>query len=290
VVDAPRVPENMRTKIRRRRCGFVRRRGVRSLWDDAADGWVEFVRTGRDYDRDEKNNPAMFRMLGDIQGKRILDLACGEGYNARIMARKGGRVSGVDFSRKMIGFATLEGEMKKLRIDYHVSDASNLRMFKQGALDIVARFMAVQDIRNYRAAFRETSRILKESGRFLFSIPHPCFERRVMDGKMTGGWEYKRTGEEALYYKVDRYFQTHGYIIPWKMKRLTKHFETISFHRTLTDYVNALHDAGLTISRLEEPVPTKSGIPKHPDFHRGALRIPSSIVIEAVNNPRQIRK
>ena len=58
----------------------------------------------KDYFRDEMNNPAMLELFGDIRGKRILDLGCGEGDNSRIMARKGAIVTGVDFSKKMIDF------------------------------------------------------------------------------------------------------------------------------------------------------------------------------------------
>jgi ubiquinone/menaquinone biosynthesis C-methylase UbiE len=52
----------------------------KNLWNKSAEAWVDFVRTGKDYDREELNNPAMFKMLGNIKGKKILDLACGDGY------------------------------------------------------------------------------------------------------------------------------------------------------------------------------------------------------------------
>jgi hypothetical protein len=35
-------------------------------WDDAAESWVDFVRKGKDYYRDELNNPATFRLIGNV--------------------------------------------------------------------------------------------------------------------------------------------------------------------------------------------------------------------------------
>lgn len=277
----------------------MKKNSIQKQWDDAADAWADFVRTGNDWTRDNLNNPAMFKMLGNIRRKRILDLGCGEGYNARIMAKKGAKVRGVDFSKKMIDLAVKEEKRNKLGIDYHASDACNLRMFKNKTFDIVVCFMALQDIKDYKGAIKEVSRVLKKHGRFVFVIPHPCFEVRIIGDKKIGGWEYKQGTKErsvddvpywtkdklienALYYTVDRYFDTCKDVIQWKMERLTKHFETSSFHRTLMSYADALHRAGFFISRLKEPKPTKTGLAKHPEYFAGNLRIPQSIVIEAV--------
>lgn len=269
---------------------------VRNQWDAASEAWADFVRTGKDWTRNELNNPAMFEMLGSIDGKRILDLCCGEGYNSRIMARRGARVTGVDFSEKMIDLAIQEEKREKLQIDYHVLDASDLHSFKDNTFEIVACYMSLQDIEDYQGAVKEVFRVLSKRGRFVFVIPHPCFEVRLRGGRRTGGWVYKKgakvesaemgpklkTSETALYYAVDRYFDTHGYVIPWKMERLARHFKTTSFHRTLTDYVDALYDAGFVVARLKEPKPTKRGLRKYPEYFGGDPRIPQSIILETV--------
>lgn len=260
---------------------------VQNSWDNAAQAWSDFVRTEKDYNKIGMTNPAMFEILGNIRGKKILDLGCGEGYNSRLMARKGAEVIGVDFSDKMINLAIKLEQKNKQGITYYVLDAANLYLFNNNTFDIVACFMALQDIEKYQDAIKEMYRILKRHGRFVFVIPHPCFERRIIGRKTIGGWEYKKgtknkSIKDALYYKVDRYFDTHRYIIPWNMKRLTKHFTTMTFHRTLTDYADALHSAGLVISRLKEPKPTRKGLAKYSVFFTDSSRIPQAIIIEAV--------
>jgi ubiquinone/menaquinone biosynthesis C-methylase UbiE len=273
----------------------MRKDSIQDQWDESAEAWVDFVRTGKDYFRDELNNPAMFEVLGDISGEKILDLACGEGYNSRIMTKKGAHVTGVDFSRKMIELAIQEENRTRLGIHYHAADASNLHMFKGDSFDVVACFMALQDVEDYRGAIKEAARVLKERGRFVFVITHPCFESRTVGGKQVAGWMYRsgakkkdkevsaylKPEESALYFMVDRYFDAHSEIIQWRMERLTRHFETTAFHRTLTDYANAVHEAGLLISRLKEPRPTKKGMKLYP-IMKEICRIPHSIVFETV--------
>ncbi len=268
---------------------------IRRQWDDSTDAWVDFVRSGKDYFRDEMNNPAMFDLLGDISGEKVLDLACGEGYNTRILASKGAVVTGVDFSEKMIELAIQEENRNKLGIRYSVADASDLHMLKDSSFDIVACFMALQDIEDYRGTIKEAARVLKERGRFVFVITHPCFESRTIGGKQVAGWIYRsgvkrkakeisaylKSEETALHFMVDRYFDTHSEIIHWRMERLTRPFETTIFHRTLTDYANALNDAGFVISRLKEPKPTKRGIELYPVM-KEIHRIPHSIAFETM--------
>jgi ubiquinone/menaquinone biosynthesis C-methylase UbiE len=264
----------------------VKSASIRKQWDDSAEAWADFVRRGKDYYRQELNNPGMFELLGDVSGKKILDLGCGEGCNSRIMARKGAKVVGIDFSKRIIDLAIQYERKRRLYIEYHVLDASNLQIFKNETFDIVTSFMALQDIEDYRGAVREVNRVLRRHGRFVFVIPHPCFETKKNRDGVVGGWQFfkdaqSRSKEKALYCKLDRYFRAYRYKIPWTMERLTKHFETTTFHRTLTHYADALYEAGLTISRLKEPKPTRKAIERHRVL-KEHLSIPQSILIEAL--------
>lgn len=236
-------------------------------WNDAAEPWAEFVRKNKDYHRDELNNPATFRLIGEIKGKQVLDLACGEGCNTRILATKGAKVIGVDFSEKMIDLAKREEARMQQGISYHVMDASNLEKLSSNYFDLATCFMSLQDMKNYRKAISEVSRVLKNQGRFVFSIPHPCFETITVNGKRISAGE--------------RYFGPMKYPIEWNMERLEKHFRTSSFHRTLTDYFEVLFRNKLFVLRLVEPKPTKKGLQIHPSF-RKLLTRPESIVIDSV--------
>jgi ubiquinone/menaquinone biosynthesis C-methylase UbiE len=236
-------------------------------WDEASESWADFVRQGKDYYRDELNNPAAFRLIGDVSGQLVLDLACGEGYNTRILAKKGARVTGVDFSTRLIDLARIEEGKEKLGIDYYVADAADLSRVSSDYFEIVTCFMALQDIKNHRKAISEVARVLKSKGRFVFSVPHPCFEMVVDKGNRIS--------------TTTRYFGAAEDHIHWKMERLLKPFESTSFHRTLTEYFTVFHKNRLLVRRLVEPQPTKRGIKKHPPLKEVLLR-PQSVVIEAI--------
>ncbi len=71
---------------------------VARYWDQNATPWAEQVRQGHDLAREFLNNPAFLASIGDLSGHDILDAGCGEGYNTRILARRGARMAGVDLS------------------------------------------------------------------------------------------------------------------------------------------------------------------------------------------------
>jgi ubiquinone/menaquinone biosynthesis C-methylase UbiE len=194
-----------------------------------------------------------------------LDLACGEGYNTRILALKGAKVTGIDYSRKLINLAKKSEREQPLGIRYVWKDASHLKGLADCTFDLVTCFMALHDIEDYESAVAEVVRVLKPRGRFVFSVAHPCFEDMTVNGVKINASE--------------RYFGRFEYVVEWNMDRLTKHFRTISFPRTLTDYSRVLARNRLLISRLVEPRPTREVMQKRPNLRKVSLR-PWSIVFE----------
>jgi 2-polyprenyl-3-methyl-5-hydroxy-6-metoxy-1,4-benzoquinol methylase len=240
-------------------------------WSNAAESWVDFVRKGKDYFRDELNTPGMLRLIGNLKELDVLDVACGEGYNTRILAGKGARVIGIDLSGEMVEYAKSQEKMDRLNIRYYVSDSADLTQFPAKRFDLVTCFMALMDIENYDRAISEIARVMRDDARFIFSITHPCFEYSSKSA------EIERTAE---------YFGVRRKRVAWNMERLLRSFETTSFHRTLTDYSNALHKHGLLIRRLLEPKPTKKGPTKFSPLKQVLLR-PHSIIFETIKNMKK---
>ena len=46
-----------------------------------------------------------FHLLGDINGKVVLEYGCGEGPNIVVLSRRGAKVIGVDISSEMLALA-----------------------------------------------------------------------------------------------------------------------------------------------------------------------------------------
>lgn len=264
---------------------------LRRQWDEGAESWTRFVRSGKNYYSEFMNRPAFLRVVGDASGKKLLDIGCGEGHLSRFFAENGAEVTAVDFSEALIEMASEEDRERPLGINYIAADAANLGMLESESFDLVCCFMALMDIADYRGAIAEASRVLKPGGRFVIAITHPCFSTRLKDGEEVAGW-VKRMGEdgshEYLYYRIDDYFQRYGFEWEWKHDRIPSSFVTTGFHRTLSDYVNALTGNRLFVTRLEEPQPQEEGVRLLPSMQKHN-RIPQSLVIEAIKIVTQSR-
>lgn len=71
------------------------------MWDRMAAWWDE--KQGEEGDRWHRLliEPAFERVIGDVVGLRVLEIACGNGRLARRMARRGATVTAVDASEGM---------------------------------------------------------------------------------------------------------------------------------------------------------------------------------------------
>ena len=86
--------------------------------------------------RDAIERPTIARMLGDVRGKTILDMGCGDGFYTRYLKRAGAReVTGVDISGEMIRLAEEEESVHPLGCIYQHHDASTFE--PPGRVDLV---------------------------------------------------------------------------------------------------------------------------------------------------------
>jgi ubiquinone/menaquinone biosynthesis C-methylase UbiE len=262
---------------------------TKKQWNEMSEYWTTQVREGRDSWREYMNAPAFKKMIGDVQGLKLLDLACGEGYFSRFFSMVGADVTGVDFSEKQIAAAEKEESKNPLGIRYFIADASKIDFLEPESFDIVICFMALMDIEDYENTIMHASRVLKTEGRFVFIFVHPCFGwSRRHEGTTYCEWEYKRNDDGSRnpqYLKIWEYFTNHPYVMEWRGLGSPESLFTTQFHRTITDYVTELNRNGFVISQIIEPRPMgdESSLPSN----MGKLfRIPHTICIEALKNPK----
>jgi SAM-dependent methyltransferase len=118
-----------------------------------------------------------FRMVGALDGKRVMDLACGFGFYTRLLKQHGAtRVIGVDISPEMIRLAHQQEQAEPLGITYQVGDAVTLPQL--GPFDLITAFHLL----NYAmskdqmlAMFRSAYDNLVVDGRFIAYTINPAF-------------------------------------------------------------------------------------------------------------------
>src|SRR6266446_5104344 len=78
---------------------------VGRYWNESADAWTRLARGGYDVYRNYLNTPAFFALLPNVEGLSGLDIGCGEGYNTRLLAQRGARISAVDIAEAFVDHA-----------------------------------------------------------------------------------------------------------------------------------------------------------------------------------------
>jgi len=226
--------------------------GIAMAWDALAESWGELQGEAGDGNQKWIINPALFALLGDVEGRSVLDAACGGGHVARALARRGARVTAVDISSGMVALARRSPESSSLDVQYRVADIADIREIADASFDAAVCSMALMNVAAVDKACSEFARLLRERGRLVFSIPHPCYPR-VKGGR--GVSRQTDDGEDWLeYYAVESYQDEGRYEveIPDAAGRLQS---VPTYHRTLSSYVAMLTAAGFAVDGLLEPRP-----------------------------------
>jgi len=257
-------------------------REVARHWDENAPDWIEAVRAGYDVSREYVNNPVFFEMLGDIRGRRVLDLGCGEGRNTRLFADRGAKVVAIDTSEALLAAARAEEAREPRGIDYRLASGSDLAIFPDTSFDVVLSTMAPMDLPDYAGCVREAARVLKPDGIFQFSITHPVAQTRLWkwvpddEGRRLGViiGNYFSLEPSSPEQDVSQWFFGAA---PPELKARARPFRIPSFFRTLSEYFNTLVRAGFIVERIEEPYASPEALAKCPSLY-DTRRVPYFIM------------
>jgi len=221
----------MRALKRHRDAGWDR---LAAAWDaEAGDTGVRNQRLVID--------PVLLDVLGPVKGKRVLEIGCGNGYLSRVLARRGARVTAVDFSRKMVEFAAAREQATPLGIRYLRRDAARLSGLRSGSFDAVVADMCLMDIRDLAGAAREASRVLKPGGRLVFSITHPVFA----DWGQTWIW-LRHEGKRYFARGIPTYLTPTAKVVWFPVFGMTNIYKT-TYHRPVETYLRTLAATGLLV-------------------------------------------
>ena len=230
-------------------------RESRDIWEQNARWWDGQMGEGNDWHR-LLIAPPVEKLLDIRPDERVLELACGNGQFARRLASLGAQVVACDASAAFLDCARLRSSAESGRIEYrHLDLASEeyLATFGAGEFDAAVCNMALMDIACITPLLRAVRRALKAGGRFVFSVPHPCFN--------TNGTtllaERDDFEDEMVSFSV-RVRQYLG-LTPQKgigiMGQPQPHYY---FHRPLHTLLGTCFAAGMVLDGLEEPAFTTS--------------------------------
>jgi SAM-dependent methyltransferase len=108
-------------------------------------------------------------MMGDLAGKRVLDLGCGAGESSVYFALKGARCVAADISPGMVETALRLAKKYNVSIEGRTTDVQELD-FPEGSFDFVYAANLLHHVDSERT-LREMHRVLKPGGKACFWDP-----------------------------------------------------------------------------------------------------------------------
>jgi 2-polyprenyl-6-hydroxyphenyl methylase / 3-demethylubiquinone-9 3-methyltransferase len=116
-------------------------------------------------------NPPRFRFFDRFisrwSGLRVLDLGCGGGFTAEILASRGARVVGVDRSCPSLGVGRRHAAANGLTIGFAAGDALALPLADR-SVDVVVCVDVLEHVPSVPQVLAECARVLKPRGWLLF--------------------------------------------------------------------------------------------------------------------------
>ncbi len=191
--------------------------------------------------------PALRAMLGEVAGRRVLDLGCGFGWFCRWAKDAGAAaVTGVDLSEKMLARARAASDPA---IAYRRADLETLQL-APGSHDLIYASLAFHYLQDLDAVMKQIAIALAPDGRLVFSAEHPMFT-----APLTPGWT-ETDGRRA--WPVDHYLDEGPRTTNWLAPGVIKQ------HRTLATYLNILVRSGLRLFHAEEWGPSDAQLAAWP--------------------------
>ena len=253
------------------------------IWQRLAPWWDgQLGETGNEFQQ-QLINPATDRLLEPRAGQEILEIACGNGNYTRTLARRGAHVVAFDVSRAFIERAKLYPPVptEEGSIDYRVinaTDADAVRALgRQRRFDAAVCNMALMDIAVIDPLIGALREVLKPAARFVFSLPHPCFNSAA--SRMTAELVNEEGKLEQVYgVSIRRYLTPAADLSAGILNQPEPHY---LFHRPLSQIVRWLTAGGFVVDGMEEPAFPSGATARNPFSWAKRPDIPPAIVIRA---------
>jgi SAM-dependent methyltransferase len=191
-----------------------------------------------------------------LDGRRILDVGCGDGQVSRLASANGAEVViGIDPTWNQVAVAAERGGGPA----YARAAAAELP-FPDESFDAVVACLVFEHINEVDAAIAEVSRVLVPGGRFCFFLNHPLLQTP------NSGWI-----DDQVLDPPEQYWRIGPYLVEdLSIEEVEKDVFIPFIHRPLSRYVNALAANGLLIERMVEPAPPPGFLARAAEYEAAA--------------------
>ena len=205
--------------------------------------------------------PILLEMVGNVSGKRVLDLGCGDAeIGVEVLKLGGASYVGVEGAKNMALAAAknLEGTSGQIILSSMEAWQPRPRQY-----DLVLSRFALHYLADLSSVFTKVHNSLVPGGKFIFSVQHPVLTSSTKSAEGSG----KRTD-----WVVDDYFNQGERTEPWIGKKVIK------YHRTTEEYFQLLLQTGFRVDDLREGTPREENFSSREEYER-RMRIPLVLMI-----------
>jgi len=176
-------------------------------------------------------------LLGDVAGKRVLEIGCGQAACSRWLKGQGADAVAMDLSSGMLRHAREGNTRTGLDVPLLQATAESLPL-ASASLDIAcSAFGAIPFVTSIEAVFAEVARVLRPGGQWVFSVTHPM------------RWIFPDDPGPTGLTVTQPYFDRTPYVEVGEDGTATY----VEYHHTMGDYVRALAGAGFWLHDVVEP-------------------------------------
>jgi len=252
------------------------------MWDRLADAGIPYTRPQGTPPRDAKGKRRFLdeltygRIKGvTIEGKRVLSLAGGGGWDAILFAELGAETTLFDLSPRQLRTVRALAKDRGTKLRVVQGDMRDLSAFRDASFDLVYHHHSLVFVPDAATVIREVARVLAPGGSYVFSTMHPV-TLRMYETWTGSGWTFKQP-----------YFDNGP--VPfkdatWAFDDVKVEAPTLEYGHRFSDLVNACVRAKLVVDGLWEWSPGDAGGPPGSDDDLESY-LPAYIAIRARRLP-----
>lgn len=201
------------------------------------------------------------RLLGDLRGRRVLELGCGSAPASVAFARQGAIALAVEASDELAVLARRRCEQEGVRVELRQGDLADLAFIRADSVDVVFSAYALAYVEDLSRVFRQVHRVLKVGAPLVFSLPHPFYDTIDEDGNQP------LLVRRSYFDRTDIGSDDNGSTEPRQ-------------HHTIADLYTVLFRASYRVDAMLEPQPETSG-PRSELWREPFRYVPRTLVIRA---------
>jgi SAM-dependent methyltransferase len=204
------------------------------------------------------------RLLGHLEGKRVLELGCGGAQCSIAFAKQGAHAIGVDFSAEQLAFARRLADREGVKVELHHADLADLAFIRGDSVDLVFSAYAFGYVEDLDRVFRQVHRVLRPDAPLVFSLPHPFYDVIDDDAPDEGDGGAMRIRRS--------YFDRSPIDYEWNGVAFT------DYRHTVADLFSGLNRANFRVDTILEPEPKASG-PRSQHWRETYRYLPRTLVM-----------